>query len=529
MRVGRCVVATLVAFVLVSSAVGVAHASSAARAPSPSSAACALSHRVVRGDTWTGLEAKYRLGRGGLSARYREVLLIGKTVCLVPGSTTTTTAPATTTTSPATTTTGPTTSSTSSTSSTTSTTSTTVPPSSTVAPVSGLGAGGEYVPVAPATIAARASRRLNTTFDVDLLGRAGVPGQASDVLAVMVAITVSAPTSSGWLGVHPAGSPPALQTSVLNFSASRSATSMALVRPGANGRFTARLVGASAGSVQVSVDVLGWIATSTSSVRGGRLQLQSPARFLNTQDGTGRGGSTAALASGRSTQVTVPGAEGATAVLVNITALRPSAASSLSVLPASVSSTPTVVSLSAPSGVSRSALVLVPVGAGGSIWLRHTSGSMHVVADVVGFVRPVVDETRAGRIVPLAAPFRAFDTREQTFGAIALGPGQSERWSFADFVSSVTIGGVSVGRQAGLLGTLTAAGATGQTTSMLSVSTDQIPTGQAPSAGQLYTVAGQAVANMVALRYDASTTAWTFNQAGQTHYLLDAAAVVLAD
>jgi hypothetical protein len=86
-----------------------------------------------------------------------------------------------------------------------------------------------------------------------------------------------------------------------------------------------------------------------------------------------------------------------------------------------------------------------------------------------------------------------------------------------------------VGRQAGLLGTLTAAGSPGQTTSMLSVSTDQIPTGQAPSAGQLYTVAGQAVANMVAVRYDASATAWMFNQAGQTHYLLDAAAVVLAD
>jgi hypothetical protein len=385
------------------------------------------------------------------------------------------------------------------------------------------------VPLPPKTIVARAQRQLNSTFDVDLLGRQGVPTAAADVLAVVVAITVASPTQSGWLGVHPAGSPPTQQTSVLNFSASRSATSMALVRPGANGRFTVRLTGAARGTAQVSVDVLGWIATSTSPIRGGRLQLQAPARILNTQDGTGRAGSTAALPSGRSTQVTVPGAEGATAVLVNITALRPSAASSLSVLPASVSSTPSEVSLSAPAGMSRSALVLVPLGAGGSIWIRHTSGSMHVVADVVGFVRPVIDESRAGRIVPLSAPFRAFDTREQAFGNVALGPGQSERWSFADFASSVAIGGVSVGRQLGLLGTLTAAGLPGQTTSMLSISTDQIPTGQAPSLGQLHTVAGQAVANMVAVRYDGNATAWTFNQAGQTHYLLDAAAVVLAD
>lgn len=491
-----------------------------------------MSHRVVRNDTWTGLEAKYRLGRGALSARYREVLLIGRTVCLVPGGTTTTTTSTTTTTAPATTTTVPSTTTTAPATTTTTTdpaATTTTPTSSTIAPVGGLAAGGEYVPLPPRTIVPRSQRQLNSTFDVDLLGREGVPTSATDVLAVVLAITVASPTSSGWLGVHPAGSPPAQQTSVLNFSASRSATSMALVRPGANGRFTVRLTGAARGTAQVSVDVLGWIATSTSPTRGGRLQLQAPVRILNTQDGTGRAGSTAALPSGRSTQVTVPGAAGATAVLVNVTALRPSTASSLSVLPASTSGTPTQVSLSAPSGVSRSALVLAPLGAEGSIWIRHTAGSMHVVADVVGFVRPVLDESRSGRIVPLSAPFRAFDTREQAFGNVALGPGQSERWSFADFASSVAIGGVSVGRQLGLLGTLTAAGLPGQATSMLSISTDQIPTGQAPSVGQLHTVANQAVANMVAVRYDGAATAWTFNQAGQTHYLLDAAAVILAD
>lgn len=303
---------------------------------------------------------------------------------------------------------------------------------------------------------------------------------------------------------------------------------MAIVRPGTMGRFSVRLGGAS-GTALVSVDVLGWIASSSSAQRGGRLQLQAPARVFNTQDGTGRGGSTAAIAAGRSTQVTVPAAAGATAALLNVTVLRPSANTSLSVLPTSPSSTPSVVSLSATAGQSRAGLVLVPLGAGGSVWLRHTSGSTHMTVDVVGFVRPVLDESRAGRIVPLSAPFRAFDTREAAFGNIALGPGQSERWSFADFASSVAIGGVSVGRQAGLLGTLTAAGSPGQTTSMLSMSADQVPTGQAPWAGQLFTVAGQAVANMVAVRYDGETTAWTFNQAGQTHYLLDAAAVVLAD
>lgn len=498
----------------------------------PGGAPCLATDVVRRGDGWSVIAARNKVPMSQLlaanGATVATPLYPGRSVCLQRGASTTTTTTSATTTTVAPSTTAPATTTTDSTS-TSSTSSTTTPTSSTVATVDGLGAGGEYIPVAPATIAPRASRRLNTTFDVDLLGRGGVPSNAADVLAVVVGITVSAPTKSGWVGVHPAGASPAQQTSVLNFTTSRAATNMTVVRPGSNGRFTVRLTGAAAGTANVSVDVLGWIATSASLQRGGRLQLQAPTRVLNTQDGTGRGGSTAAIASGRSTQVVVPGAQGATAVLVNVITLRPSAASSLSVLPASSSSTPSVVSLSASPGASRAALVLVPLGADGSIFFRHTSGSMHVVADVIGFVRPVLDETRAGRIVPLAAPFRAFDTREQAFGAVALGPGQSERWSFADFASSVTIGGISVGRQMGLLGTLTAAGSTGQTTSMLSVSTDQIPTGQAPSVGQLYTVAGQAVANMVAVRYDASVTSWTFNQAGQTHYLLDATAVVLAD
>ena len=538
----RCsAVAVVAALVVGVFAVTAPVTASGVRPASPGSGPC-LEQRIVKsGDTWWDIagrtmpkfHALLDINNVPRSGPYPSLLPGVTVVCLRRGSaTTTTTTSTTTTTVAATTTTVPVTTTTTPATTTTTTdpaATTTTPTSSTIAPVGGLGAGGEYLPLTPKTIVPRSQRQLNSTFDVDLLGRQGVPTAAADVLAVVVGITVASPTQSGWLGVHPAGSPPTQQTSVLNFSASRSATSMALVRPGANGRFTVRLAGAARGTAQVSIDVLGWIATSTSPTRGGRLQLQAPVRILNTQDGTGRGGSTAALPSGRSTQVTVPGADGATAVLVNITALRPSASSSLSVLPQSASSTPAEVSLSAPSGVSRSALVLATLGAGGSIWLRHTSGSMHVVADVVGFVRPVLDESRSGRIVPLSVPFRAFDTREQAFGNVALGPGQSERWSFADFASSVAISGVSVGRQLGLLGTLTAAGLPGQATSMLSISTDQIPTGQAPSVGQLHTVANQAVANMVAVRYDGAATAWTFNQAGQTHYLLDAAAVILAD
>src|SRR3954454_3369614 len=65
--------------------------------------------------------------------------------------------------------------------------------------------------------------------------------------------------------------------------------------------------------------------------------------------------------------------------------------------------------------------------------------------------------SRAGRVVPLASPYRTFDTRLPQWGGVALGPGQAEDWSFADFASSVAIGADSVGNQSAVIGNLTSA------------------------------------------------------------------------
>ena len=64
--------------------------------------------------------------------------------------------------------------------------------------------------------------------------------------------------------------------------------------------------------------------------------------------------------------------------------------------------------------------------------------------------------------MPLGAPYRVFDTREAQWGAVPLGPGQAEDWSFSDFAGSVTIGGVEVGKQLGVIGNLTSAALTRQ-------------------------------------------------------------------
>ena len=45
--------------------------------------------------------------------------------------------------------------------------------------------------------------------------------------------------------------------------------------------------------------------------------------------------------------------------------------------------------------------------------------------------------TYGGRVVPLSAPFRAFDTRDY---ATRLGPNQKEAWNFQPFVDSLNSG-----------------------------------------------------------------------------------------
>ncbi|MEK7423962.1 MAG: hypothetical protein AAB131_09005, partial [Actinomycetota bacterium] len=76
-------------------------------------------------------------------------------------------------------------------------------------------------------------------------------------------------------------------------------------------------------------------------------------------------------------------------------------------------------------------MVIVPVGADGKIRLYNNSGTVDLAVDVAGYLQRKLDETRAGRVVPLTTPYRVFDTRESQWGAVALGPGQAEDWSFA--------------------------------------------------------------------------------------------------
>ena len=104
-------------------------------------------------------------------------------------------------------------------------------------------------------------------------------------------------------------------------------------------------------------------------------------------------------------------------------------------------------------------MAVVPLGDDGSIRLFNRFGSTHLIVDILGYLQQgVPDTTTTGRVIPLDAPFRAFDTRQVAFGSQPLGFGSKEPWSFQAFADSVLLGGQTIGGQSALIGNLTGTG-----------------------------------------------------------------------
>jgi len=441
---------------------------------------------------------------------------------------------------------------------------------SSVLAADGLGAGGEFHPLTPKRIydsraesavneptpGAKAASSALPTFDIPLLGQGGVPADASSVLAVVVNIAVTEPTGDGWLNAFAAGSPPANPTTVVNFTTGMTVSNLAIVRPGTDGKLSIRLFSsAKAGATaHVVVDVFGWFSTSSSADRGARLVPVTPGRILDTRpapEGVGRTPVGAPLGQSESLELQIRGASvpgsfaipntaDVVGVLMNVSGVNNLAGS----LPTFVSAVPDAIALGTRPGTAnlnllrgqiKPNLVMVPVNpVDGKVRLYNNTGSVHLVADVVGYLERRPDATRSGRVVPLGSPFRVFDTRDPAFGSVALGPGQAEPWSFADFANSVNIGGVAVGPQLAVIGNLTSASLTRQypsvpASSYLSAFPDQLATGARPTTATLNTIENVPVPNMAIVKYGAGSVSWVYNLSGYAHYLFDASAVVLGD
>jgi len=423
-----------------------------------------------------------------------------------------------------------------------------------------LGAGGEYHPVGPARIfdsrqagGARATSAQGSSFEVDVLGRGGVPSEAGSVLAVVANVTVADPTAAGYLSISPTGSR-AGESSLVNFNAGENVPNLSIIGVGDGGRATITLVTpAGAGSANVLVDVFGWISTSgyaDSADTGARFVPVGPSRVLDTrsvpvpadwQSGRPVGSTEQLTLPIRGANGLVPNSSNVTGVMVNITAVNDAAGSTATFISATPEPTPSGVEpatsvTNVNAGQIKANMAIVPVGSDGSIRLYNSRGATHLIVDVLGYLeRGVAETSRAGRVIPLDAPFRVFDTRKAAFGSAPLGFATKEDWSFREFAESVILNGTPLGNQSALIGNLTGTDlAPVLPGAAVSTYLTMYPgSGSPPNVSNINVTPGRSVPNMSLLRYgtvgDDPYTIAAFNFDGTLHYLLDVYAVVLDD
>jgi len=358
-----------------------------------------------------------------------------------------------------------------------------------VAPVvsaqAAIDAGGEFHALTPtrildtrspsindvAPLGAKASVPNPTTssageFDFAPLavGLEGLPTDADDVLAIVANVTVTQPGQGGWVAVYPKGfefggaDGNGQVSSLVNFEANTSVPNMAVVGLGDDGMITINGFSNPGSSYHILIDILGFISTSSHDEGGARLEVVAPGRLLDTRTtsaiGPGqsrnlpmRGADTVADATGTAvTKDIVPDDEDVTAVLINLTLVNDGPGAQLTHATATPDKLSANAGGSTPStsnatpGLIKANTTIVPINDDGSISLYNNSGNLHLVVDVLGYFEEGADPgTNRGRVVPLDAPFRAFDTREAAFNDTQLQHGSEETWSFDDFVNSVVL------------------------------------------------------------------------------------------
>ncbi len=262
--------------------------------------------------------------------------------------------------------------------------------------------GAHYTAVAPARLLdTRSAIGVRTTTPVPANSEVvlpidsidGVP--AADISAVVLNVTVTQPTASGFLTVYPDGTSLPSASNV-NFVANETVPNLVTV-PMTNGKVRIRNSGS--GTVHVVADLQGWYGAA-----GEGFVTQAPQRVLDTRSG----GGAVASNSTRTLDLGSKVAPGATAVVLNVTVTEPQANGVLKVFPYGLP-VPTASNLNFVTGQTVPNLVIVPVTDRKVSIHNQSSGSTHVIADLAGYFGP------DGQLSYLPyGPLRIADTRDGT-------------------------------------------------------------------------------------------------------------------
>jgi hypothetical protein len=242
----------------------------------------------------------------------------------------------------------------------------------------------------------------------------------------------------------------------------------------------------------------------------GRYTALTPARILDTRDGTG--GVQGPIAGGTAANVQVAGRggvppAGASAVVMNVTVTQPTAAGFLTLFP-SGTALPLASNLGFTPGQNVPNLVTVKLGADGKVGTYNSAGSTHVIFDVAGWYSGESGGD-AGRYRPLV-PARVLDTRDGTGGGMRLGPNQALELQVAG------AGGVPAGGAGAAVLNVVATATTA--TSFVTA----YPTGSPqPGVSNLNFDAGDTVANRAMVKLGTGGKVTIYNLAGEADIVVD--------
>ncbi|MFC1434122.1 protease pro-enzyme activation domain-containing protein [Streptacidiphilus sp. N1-3] len=205
------------------------------------------------------------------------------------------------------------------------------------------------------------------------------PGIPAGVTALALNVTAINGTIGSYLGVYPSNAGQAAATSV-SFSAKQILANTVIVPVDSDGNIT---ISNHAGIVDATADVTGYYSAAT----GASFNALAPTHLVDTRGGTG---GFKALGAGKTMAVPVTGIGGvpgnATAVVLNVTVVGPTATGFVSIYPhGPIPAATTGIDFSAKQTISN--MVVVSVTAG-QVDFYNRFGTTNVAADVLGYYAP---------------------------------------------------------------------------------------------------------------------------------------------
>jgi len=307
---------------------------------------------------------------------------------------------------------------------------------------------GQLVPIASARImdsrsglgTTKALFASGTSRNLTVLGVGGVP--SSGVSAVMLQVLSTDDTGAGYVQAWPAGSA-AGTSSLLETATNTTVSNVTIVPVGTGGQVS---LGASA-TMNLVVDVQGYVTNSSSSTTGSLFTAIPPNRIMDTRGSLG--GHPGTLGAGQSLTLTVSGTgttpnqipTNATSVMVNITAVSPSAGSYLEAWPTG-STMPAAGTISITGGVSSSHGSIVALGTNGTISIYNAVGTTNLLVEIDGYFTSATS-TAGSYYTPLPAT-RFVDTRSKLGGSGSLNTGTIDNFKATGFSGVPTAGVTAV-------------------------------------------------------------------------------------